>query len=140
MSNDPNALLTVTLPRRILHRVLRAVTTDAYARVRAGKDPGGVETLAAASEVLGDALGAPANQRFRLPPVRYGVVAADAADHERWCRDHPGVGVATLVDSVAVALRHRYYGYVVTAAARRLYADEDLQQIMAAIRSRAVSS
>ena len=138
-SRPPDEPVTVTLPYRTAKRVLVAVVADAHRTNSRGKDPAGVEQLAQASDVIGDAIGAPSHRRFRLPAqLHYAVIAGDEAEYRRWLDEPPGTtwvrGMEPIfVDSVEKALSACYSGYSTFGTAYRL---DDFQEILAAVRAR----
>ena len=143
-SRPPDEPVTVTLPYRTAKRVLVAVVSDAQRTNSRGKDPVGVEQLAQASDVIGDAIGAPSHRRFRLPvQLYYAVIAGTEAEYRRWLRESTpyrgGLDVGEVngepmfVDSVERALSACYSGYSTFGTA---YRRDDFQEILAAVRAR----
>jgi hypothetical protein len=134
-SRPPEEPVTVTMPYRTAKRVLVAVVSDAQRANSRGKDPDGVEQLAAASDAIGDAIDAPPHRRFRLPErLYYAVIAGTEAEYRRWL-DTPGqiCPQPIFVDSVESALSACYSGYSTTGTA---YRRDDFQEILAAVRAR----
>jgi len=136
-SRPPDEPVTVTLPYRTAKRVLVAVVSAAQLANSRGKDPDGVEQLARASDVIGDAIDAPAHRRFRLPERLYhAVIAGDEAEFGRWLPDPTivaGDSRPVFVDSAERALSMCYSGYSTFGTA---YRRDDFQEILAAVRAR----
>lgn len=139
----PETPVTVTLPYRVMKRVLTSIVRDAHRANELGNDEVGVKTLADASEVIGDAIGAPDHRRFRVPDkLLYAVIAGSRDEFDRWCRedalrnpDGSYVNQPLFVDSVATALVNAYVGWSVTGTA---YRRDDFQEILAAVRRRVI--
>lgn len=146
IADAPDSPVTVTLPRRVMKRVLDSVREHAYKLTRRD-DQVGLRALSDASDVIGDAVGAPMNRRFRLPEkVYHAVIAGDEVEYDRWAeRELPrrriedlGDDVETVfVDSVATALSAVYSGYTTTGTG---YRRDDFQEVLAAVRSRVFRS
>ena len=144
-SRQPDEPVTVTLPYRTAKRVLVAVVADAQRANSRGKDPAGVEQLARASDVIGDAIDAPAHRRFALPrAMLWAVIAGTPEEYSRWVKtvydqlspaeqDTRYVGRTIYIDSVEEAFGHVYAGYSVYGTADRR---PDCQELVAAVKSR----
>lgn len=129
--------VTVTLPRRVMKRVLDSVREHAY-KLSRRDDQIGLKALSDASEVIGDAVDAPLSRRFRMPEkLHHGVIAGDRVEYDRWLasavrgreyRDDP-----VFLDSVDDVFKHVYSDYTSTGTA---YRRDDFQELMAALRTR----
>lgn len=138
-SQPPDTPVTVTLPYRTAKRVLTAIVRDAQRSTSRGDDPSGVNLLASASDVFGDAVDAPPHRRFRLPEKLYhAVIAGNASQFNLW-KLHaydalkPEVNEPIFVNSVEQALSACYSGYLTYGTA---HLRKDFQELLAAVKSR----
>jgi hypothetical protein len=134
-SKPPDDPVTVVLPYRTAKRVLTAVVRAAQRSNARGDDPAGVVLLAAASDALGDALGAPPHRRFRLPDRLYHAVIAGTADeYKRWLAGDPPAGASLMhVDTVEAAHKACYSGYTTVGTWNKR---DDAQALLAAVKRR----
>jgi len=136
-SQPPETLVTVTLPYNVVKRVLSAVVRDAQRTNSKGNDPEGVALLAKVSDVLGDAISAPAHRRFRLPNKLYhAVIAGTEAEYRRWlAEDDNRRAIINLiyVGSVEAALGLCYSG---SSTVGTWYKRDDAQELLAAVKAR----
>lgn len=134
-TSPPDAPVTVTLPRRVYKRVLGAVTRGGHALAQRGTDSLGIEIMAYASKVIGDALEAPPHRRF-VTALRHAIVAVNADDFVKTARSlelDPNVQ-PIFVDSVAAAYESGYVGY--TVSPRATYGLANLPEILAIVADR----
>ncbi len=144
-SRPPDEPVTLTLPYRTAKRVLVAVVSDAQRANTRGNDPGGVEQLAVASDLIGDAIDAPPHRRFALPrTMLWAVIAGTPEEYSRWVktvydqlpaaeRDGRYAGRTIYIDSVEEVFEHVYAGYSIYGTAERRH---DCQELVAAVKSR----
>lgn len=136
-TRPPDEPVTIVLPYRTAKRVLVSVVNDAKRANSRGDDPVGVELLAGASDVIGDAIEAPPHRRFRIPEKLYHAVIVGTEDeYDRV------VAVTTreftndelvMINDVDQARSMVYSGYT---TAGTWYRRDDAQELVAAVKIR----
>lgn len=139
-----DAPVTVTMPFQMAKRVFASVNHMAHRSiVRGHENFDQLKLMADAVNLIGDAIGAPADKRFHLsdddPTVSrsayHAVVAGSAREYLSWARENPGVKNPLYVGTVNIAKANLFTGWSSTGTG---YRRDDFQEIVAAIRARTI--